>query len=454
MLDLRVTKGILVIPGSGVVRADVGVQDGKVVIIGSPSFMPEARRTIDAEGQYVLPGLIDPHVHLGICSPFEKECQTETASALAGGVTTIGCFMGGADAYLPGFEDVIATAEANVYTDIFFHLTINSQDQMSQIPDYTQRLGVTSFKFYMCGIPGLIPSVSDGFLLEGFKKVAHLGYPAISCVHAENATMVDVALEKLANSNPNGTLADWSDSHPNEAEQEAVIRAAYLAELAKVRLYIVHLSTKEALEEARRIKGQDSAQLYVETTSPYLSVTKHDEIGLLAKMVPPFRDRADVEALWEGVKDDTIDTFGTDNVSMDTATKGVDKGLMEAMPGYPAVGTHLPVLLHEGYHKRGVPLEKIVEKASKAPAQIYGLYPRKGTIAVGSDADLVLVDLEKEMIVNHKQLHSFADFSLYDGKTLKGRPTMTIKDGVVAVWNNVILIGPGKGNYLRREIGS
>jgi dihydropyrimidinase len=449
MLDLRIANGTLVVPGTGLVKTDLGVKDGKIALMGTPSLMPDAKRVVDAEGQFVLPGLIDPHVHLGIFSNFASECRSETSSALAGGVTTIGCFMGGPDPYVPGFVDVLTTAEENAYTDIIFHLTIASQEQMNQIPEYARRLGITSFKFYMCGIPGLIPSVSDGFLLEGFRTISRLGYPAIACVHAENATMVDVALEKLSNSSYNGTLVEWADSHPNEAESEAVRRASYLAGLAGVRLYVVHLSTKEGLAEARRARIRNSGRLYFETTSPYLSVTKHDGIGLVGKMVPPFRDQEDVVALWEGVADHTIATFGTDNVSMDLATKAVDKGMLEAMPGYPALGTHLAVLLHEGYHRRGIPLDHIVDKATRAPARVFGLYPRKGTIAVGSDADLVLMDLEKERTVDHRELHSFADFSLYDGKKLKGWPTMTIKAGKVAVENNEILIQPGQGKYLR-----
>ena len=209
------------------------------------------------------------------------------------------------------------------------------------------------------------------------------------------------------------------------------------------------MSTEEGLKEARRARRRNFTQLYVETTSPYLSVTKHDGIGLIGKMVPPFRDQVDLDALWGGVNDHTIDTFGTDNVSMDLATKGIEKGMMGAMPGYPALGTHLAVLLHEGYHRRGVPLPQLLEKATRAPARVFGLYPQKGTIAVGSDADLVLVDLEKERIVDHKELHSLADFSLYDGKKLKGWPTMTIKGGSVAVENNEILVGAGEGKYLR-----
>jgi len=461
MLDLKVENGTLVIPGKGYLRAGVGIKDGEIVSIGLESGLPPAKRTIDAQGQYVLPGVVEPHVHFGIFTDFADECRTESRAALAGGVTTIGAFQSQAhddskpESWSKVLDDMIKVVEDNISTDLMLHLAINTPTKLAEIPEYARRFGVTSFKFHMWAIHGLTTwAVTEAHMLEAFRKIADLGSPAIACVHAEEPSMVDVAMERMKETMPQGgTLADWADTHPPEAEEMAIATASLLAEMAGCRLYIVHVTSKEGVRRLRQIKERNK-NVYGEALSTHLSVSKYAEIGFLAKMNPPFRDQADIEALWEGVRDDTIDTFATDQVAHSKASKKADEGLWGSKPGYAASGTHLAVLLHEGYHKRGIPLTKIVEKAAQAPAQIHGIYPQKGTIAIGSDADLVLVDLDKEVTVNHANLHSFSDFSLYDGQTLKGWPTMTIKGGVVAVENNEIKVEPGSGRYLRRALRS
>ncbi|MBS4025732.1 MAG: amidohydrolase family protein [Clostridia bacterium] len=450
MLDLKVVNGTLVIPGSGLVKAGVGIKDGKIAMIGSPGSMPEAKNTVDVNGKYVFPGFIDPHIHLGIFTPFEQECVTETQAALVGGVTTVGLFFGGGDSYLGSLDGVIKTAEKNISTDLMIHLSMFTPQQMEEIPQYIENYGVTSFKFYMAGVKGVFPNVQDAYILQGLRKLAEYGDKTIACAHCEDQSMVDYGYEQVEKVTES-SLAAWADAHPLEAEVEAVIRFAYLAKLAQAKAYIVHMSTGNAAKELPKIKeGYD--KIFVETTSPYLSVNKNDPIGLLAKMLPPLRDQEDIEELWQAVKSDLIDTFGTDNVSLNKAVKQAENGMMGAMPGYPVLATHVPVLFHEGYHKRGVSLEQIAEKGSRKPAQLFGIYPQKGTIAVGTDGDLTVVDLDKEVVVDHKNFPSLGDFSLYDGKTMKGWPVMTIKGGVVAAKDGEVLTKPGSGKYLRRSV--
>jgi dihydroorotase-like cyclic amidohydrolase len=152
------------------------------------------------------------------------------------------------------------------------------------------------------------------------------------------------------------------------------------------------------------------------------------------------------------VRDETISSFGTDNVSLNRAVKQEENGMLGAMPGYPIIQTHLPAILTEGYHKRGVPLDTILTRATANPAKIFGIYPRKGTISVGSDADLVVLDLEKEWTVDSEKLFSYGDFSLYEGKTLKGLPSTVVKGGKIAFQDGKILVEPGAGCYLRRSL--
>lgn len=453
MVDLAIHGGTLVIPGVGTVRAGVAMEGGRIAAVARDEDLPSAREQVDARGRFVFPGFFDPHIHLGQVLSFDEECETETRAALAGGITTLGCFVrrleGSYKEDLPAWTSAV---EKHASTDLVFHPQIFTRQQLEEIPRYAAEDGITSFKVYMAGIPKVVPAVDDGFILETMRTVATLGDRAILAVHCENQAMLTMAYEQVARAvGEQGTLADWSDTRPNYAEEEGVVRACFMAGLAGVRMYVVHLSTAEAAARLREIRAWNR-RIAVETTSMYLSVNKFDPAGLLAKMVPPVRRPEDQEALWQAVRDDVIDTFGTDNTSRNLAVKKPEAGWLKAMSGYPALATHVPLLLHEGHHRRGIPLQTIAEKGCRNPAQAYGIYPRKGTIAVGSDADLVVVDLERQRVVDPKALHSFSDFNVHQGRTLKGWPVMTIKGGVIAVQENAILLPPGRCRVLRRTL--
>jgi len=452
MLDLKVVNGTLFIPGVGLVKSGVGIKEDKIVMIAQDDLLPKATETIDAGGKYVIPGCIDPHIHLGIFSTYEGECETETRYALSGGVTTIGVYIGGGESYLPMLPGAISTAEAKSSTDIIFHVSIFTPQQMSEMDKYYEQFGITDFKFYMTGVKGIFPNVPDEFIRRGFEKVAAMGAPAIGCVHCEDQAQVDAGwAEVSALANP--TLQDWTKSSPSGAEADAARRFVNIAKATGARAYMVHMSSREAAELLYEMFKDGRENIYVETTSAYCGMTNEDPMGKLAKMLPPIRGNDAQEALWEAVRNGVVSTFGTDNVSCAKALKGADgDSLLQAMPGYPVVGTHIPALLTEGYHKRGIPWTTIIEKATKAPAEAFGIYPQKGTIAVGSDADLVILDLEKEKVVDPKDEYSFSDFSLFQGRKLKGWPTAVIKGGKVAVVEGKVVSPPGIGKYLRRKL--
>lgn len=449
MWDVVISGGTVVGP-RGLAEVDIAVQGTVIAAVGRD--LGASHRKIDGRGRVVLPGLVDPHVHLGIQRPFPDEVRTETAAALAGGVTTLGLFLRDLhDPYAPQLPAIKAAYEANARTDAFFHLQLFTEAQLEELRRVLA-FGITSFKFYMCGLPGVIPSVDDGFLFAGFRAVGALGRTAIACVHAENQAMVDRATAELRREKNTGTLADWSASHPAEAEAEAIHRAAFLARLAGCRLYIVHLSSALGLDVARSLKP-GSPEIYLETTTPLLALDNQDPVGLLAKLSPPVRTPADREALWEAVGNGSIDAVGTDNISRSRTAKRVEAGLHGALTGTPGLATHLPILLHEGYHGRKIALEQIARVASEGPARIFGLYPRKGVIAPGSDADLVIVDLECERTVDAARWDSFADFSVFEGRRLRGWPETVMKSGKVEVWQNELLAPPGTGRYLARTAG-
>jgi len=447
-LDLIVRNGNLVLPGVGQMKADIGVVDGKIAVLGQ-DLTHSAAGVYDATGRTVLPGIVDPHIHIGNEQSFASEALTETRAAILGGVTTVGIFLRSLeDSYFQHLPAFCKAMNERSYVDSVFHPQIFSEQQIEEIPGYAEQYGIRSFKFYMSGIPGIVKSVSDDVLLHGLRTVASLGPDAVACVHCETGALIDRARNELKLRKPQGTLVDWEDAHPAMAEALAIQTALYLAKVAGAHLYVVHLSSRDGLEVVRSAR-RAGMRFTVETTTPYLGITSSDGNGFLAKMVPPVRTPEHQDALWDGLVEGAINTVGTDNTSRALATKKPEAGLHGSRPGLPALGTHLPALLHYGL-LRGVPLETLVERATRSPARVYGIYPQKGTIAVGSDADLVVVDLEQERIVRAENLQGMSDFSPFQGKRLRGWPVATIQAGRIVARDGKI-IGEPQGRYLPRK---
>ena len=447
MLDLKVINGTLFIPGVGLVKSGVGVKSGKIAIIAPDDLLPEAKEVVNAGGNFVVPGIVDPHWHLGIFHPYKGEVETETRYALSGGVTTIGVFLGEANAYMDFLPDAISMGNDLSSTDFMLYTSIFHSKHLDEMETCNSKFGVTGFKFFMndSGIPGkgFFPHVSDDVIRSGLRKIAAIN--GIACGHCEDQTMVSngrKAFAKIANP----TLKDWGNSSPSGAEADAARRFVTMARESGTRAYIVHTSGRETIELLTDMFKGGRDNIYVETTPAYLGVNWDDPMGRLAKMLPPIRGNDSQEALWRAVKSGLVSTFGTDNVSNTLADKG--NNMHTSNPCFPIVGEHLPALLTEGYHKRGIPWTTIVEKATKTPAEAYGIYPRKGTIAVGSDADIVILDLNKEKLVDPSTHYSYSDYSLFQGRRLKGWPVRVIKGGQVAVVDGKVVSSPGIGKYL------
>lgn len=444
--DLVIRNGVLVIPGAGEIEADVGIVGERIATIGKNLT---GAQSYDAVGRAVLPGIFDPHVHIGNELSFDEEAETETRAAVLGGVTTIGIFIRSLEqSYLPQLPGLRATMDSKSYTDSIFHPQLFTGQQIGEIPQCARDHGIRSFKFYMSGMPGIVKSVPDDMMLAGFRKIATLGDDVVACVHCETGSLIERARNELRTRKPEGTLADWEDAHPADAEALAIRTAAYLAKTAGVHLYVVHVSSRQGVE-AVRLARADGTRLTAETITPFLGISSDDPNGFLCKMVPPVRAPEHRAALWDAIRDDTIDTVGTDNTSRRRASKQPEAGLHGARPGHPSLGTHLPVLLHHG-RLHGIALQRLVELATRNPAQTYGLYPRKGTIAPGSDADLVVIDLDREKKVRAEDLRGMSDFSPFEGKVLRGWPVLTIKAGRIVARDGEI-VGPPTGRYLLRH---
>ena len=440
--DLAIINGIVVLPESGRVETNICIRNGKIAALTLEH--PSARQVIDARGRYVFPGIIDPHTHLGLYAPLETELETETRSALLGGVTTIGTFFNHEGSYLPTISLLERVVPQYSRIDIIPHFTLRDEKQLQELPLYAGR-GMNSFKVYMCGVRGLYPHQDDGFILAAMEKLRELPSDPVLCIHAENTFIVDRATQSLE-SQPMNNLEQWRRMHPNIAEGEAVLRSAYFSGKTGVRTYVVHQSCKESMEVLERAKHE---RFYAETTSPYLTRDTSSKVGAYGKMLPPFREPESRLALWDGIRKGLIDTIGTDNVTMTAAEKKAGQGMANADAGYPALGTHLASVLNEGFFCQEISLEKLIPLMTMNPAKIFGVYPKKGTLLPGADADIVIVDMETPRRVDPRTLCSRSDFSLFQGEELRGWPVCTIKSGWVAAVNGQVVQDELRGVMLQ-----
>jgi dihydropyrimidinase len=452
--DLLIRNGRVVDPLAGVRAATVGLRAGRIAALLAPDVIAHGREEVDAAGRPVFPGVIEPHTHLGYKRRFADDVRTETASAALGGITTVMTFHRHYQSAEPrpydDFPELVATVEREAHVDVALHFGILTESQLRELDKYVE-WGVSSFKFYMAyrGADGrnvgMVNECDDGLMLEGFRALARHPH-AVACVHCENTEVIGRYVRRVRGSG-RADLAAWNASRPAFAEAENVRRAAYFAEQAGCTLYYVHIGARESLDEALACRAR-YPRLIVETCSHYLTHTEDSEVGALGKVNPPLRAAPDVAAMWRGLKTGTIDTVGTDHCATTRAEKQGD--IWQAMPGFPGMATSLPVLLSEGVGKHGLSLSDVARLSSYNVARAFNLYPRKGRIEVGADADLVVVDLDRARTVRAADLGSASDFSLYDGWTLKGWPVTTIVRGQVVARDGSVVAKAGTGRFVGR----
>jgi dihydropyrimidinase len=455
-----VIRGGKVVSEHGVLEQSIAVKDGKIVAVGEQDSMPSAARAIDVGGQHVFPGIIDPHIHLQtFANKFDVNIKTESKSAAVGGVTTIvPTLLNREDnqlSFLEHFPWCKEAVDKYATIDVAFSAVLGSTAQIREIPRMATELGITSYKFYMAytqdeaSVFG-ISAMDDGQVLEGLRTIKEVGYPAMMMVHAENMTIIHKLKGEYIAAGRNDLKA-WTDARPDIAEEEATRRAIWYAKETGSRLYIVHMTIGRGVQWVREAQAQ-GVDVIAETCPHYLVLTKydHDKVGHLGKVNPPLRDKESQEALWEGIRNGTISCVGSDHSTITPLADKLQKDIWTAVPGFPGSGMLLPIMLSEGYHNGRISLEKIAWVLSTNNARVWGLYPEKGTIQVGSDADFAVVDLDRTMTVTPEYMQSFADWGLYDGWEVKGWPTMTIVRGRTVMEDGKIVGDEGYGQYIPR----
>jgi dihydropyrimidinase len=463
MLDLILRNGSVVFPAERVQRVNVGVKGGKIVGFFDEAATPEAAETIDTSGLHVFPGAIDPHVHLGIINNYLEDFEVETKCAALGGYTTIVNYHRHIDSYLGTIVRMTEAAAAVSTIDFAFSLGLLRRQHWAEFKEVVLETGVTSWKFYT-QYEGVIADVfkvqdpltlNDNDLLETITRFAALSDKLLMCVHCENMDITRPATARLRQRDHfDHTLAEFAETSPGYAEASSLLTAMFLAYVAGAHnLYIVHLSAGASVDVLERSQWlQKETGTVVESSPHYLNLNKHSPCNLLAKVGPPVQSEWDRQRLWEGIGAGYITCYGGDHIPYRSASKKGGSNLWETKMGFGGIGVALPLMLTEGYHKRGLPLEQLAHMMSTGPAKSFGLYPKKGAMLVGSDADFALVDLTQERTVTVDMPEISDGFSVYEGMTLKGWPVTTILRGKQIAARRKVLVGPGFGNYLRREI--
>ena len=458
-MSLLITNG-RVITASDDYVADVYCDKGTIAAIGRdlPAHRFTADRTIDARGLYVMPGGIDVHTHLNM--PFggttsADDFESGTIAAAFGGTTSIVDFaiQYRGQTMRHALDDWRRRADGKAVIDYGFHMIVTELEDagLEEMDRMVRDEGITSFKLFMA-YPGVF-MVDDQTIFRALRRTGENG--GLVCMHAENGGVID-ELVKEALRKGNTAPKYHALTRPPRAEGEATGRAIALAEMARVPIYIVHLSAADALEKVREARDL-GLPAYAETCPQYLflSYDNYEEPGFDGAkyvMSPPLREKWHQDVLWKGLAKNDLQVISTDHCPFCMQEqKELGKDDFSKIPnGAPGIETRLTLVHNGGVRQGRISLNRFVELCSTTPARMFGLFPRKGTIAVGSDADIVIFDPERKATLGVKTLHMNVDYNPYEGTTVHGSPSAVIVGGEVIVDGDEFVGRKGAGRFLQR----
>jgi dihydropyrimidinase len=444
-----------VVTATDTYQADVGITNGKIVQIGQDLTAPGAK-ILDAAGKYVMPGGIDVHVHLQL--PFcgtvsADDFENGTKAGACGGLTTVidYAIQTKGEKLMDAVVARRKEADGKVCVDYSLHGGITdwdiAKDEMDAIVDY----GIPTFKMFMVyRSQGWM--ADDGSLLQALEATKRNG--ARICVHAENDDAINMLQTRYASQVAELGAYGHALTRPNYTEQEAIARAALWAEVTGGRLYVVHMSTGEGADAVWSARER-GANVHAETCPQYLLLDDElfkGENGHLYATCPQLRKPADQERLWEGLMEGTVQVIGTDTCTFNTTQTAMWNGDFRKIPfGMPGVETMMPLTYHYGVNQGRFSLNRFVQLCSTNPAKIFGLYPQKGSIAVGFDADIVVWDPDKEVTLDHNQMQTNCDWSPFQGYTLTGAAHLTLSRGRVVAEQGRFVGEAGYGQFVARK---
>jgi dihydroorotase len=435
--DLIIRNG-KVVSQDAVFPASVAIKNGRILAVGVDDAMPPARESFDATGLHVLPGAIDVHVHFRDPGyPDKEDFASGTAAAAFGGVTTVfdmpNTIPPTGTAEILAAKHAMAAEKAHVDFGLYGLL---GEDTIEHVPDLVKG-GVIGFKLYMGNTFGKIPSPSTGAMLEAFEVVAPTGKRV--SLHAETNSIMERRQERLTLAGRRDPLAHIA-SRPTVVAVEAVSRAAILAEWTGARVHILHISSAEELRPLREAKAR-GVDITGETCPHYLLLSADDYHAMagIIRVNPPVREARNQEPLWHALTDGTIDLIATDHAPH-TPEEKTRNDIWAVDCGFPGVETQMPLMLNEVNNGR-MSISDYVRKSAFNPARIFGLYPHKGAITPGSDADLALVDLARNHVIADAELQSRSKISPWNGRCIKGLPLHTLVRGRFVMKNRTLVDG-------------
>jgi dihydropyrimidinase len=437
--DLLFTGGTLV-TGTGMRRADVGVRGETIAAVEAALPREAASEVIDVTGKYVFPGIIDVHVH----PVYLDDVEASSRVAAYGGTTTLLHFAYArtGDSLVEKVREMLDDASARSRLDFGLHGGMfEAPRQVPEIPRVME-MGVRTFKFFLTYLKqGWY--TDDYQLIKAMDILAERGGMAI--VHCENGGAIDYLEDKYLKG-PNASARFFNASRPVALEEEAVFRAIRLADVVGCPLYIPHVTAARVLGPIRQAQAE-GRRVYAETCPQYLNLTQDIlvERGALAKIGPPIRTASDQCALWEALRDGVLQVVSSDHAPK---AKDVNGDFLAQGFGSPQIETLLPMTYDGGVNHGRIGVVRLVQVLCENPARIFGLYPRKGSIAAGSDADLVVFDPTKEFTIRADNQHSNVGYTLYEGRSVLGWPEMSFQRGQRVLWQGEIVAAPGRGKFL------
>ena len=450
-------RGGTVVNADRAFLADVLCQDGRIVAVGDKLQAPAGASVVDAGGQYVLPGGIDPHTHMQL--PFMgattmDDFFTGTAAGMAGGNTTIIDFVipNPQQSLMEAYQTWRGWAE-KAASDYSFHMAITWWDETVKrdMGTLVQQEGINSFKHFMAYKNAIM--CDDETLVNSFKRALELG--AMPTVHAENGELVFLLQKEMA---AKGILGPEGHplSRPPIVEGEAVNRAIAIADVLGVPIYVVHVSCVEAAEAIARARGRGQ-RVYGEVLAGHLivddSVYRHPDFATAAAhvMSPPFRPKGHQEALWRGLQSGNLHTTATDHCTFCAAQKAAGKDDFSKIPnGCGGVEERMTVIWDAGVNSGRLTPSEFVAITSANTAKLFNIYPQKGSVSVGADADLVVWDPQGTKTLSAKTQHSKGDFNVFEGRAVRGIPSHTLSQGKLVYVQGDLRAERGVGRYIKR----